>query len=131
MEVATASDSSQAAADCEQLCKWSLPDPEQKERIWQQITDIESQEPNEVMEIKMRGFLQRYQQLELMEPYFVKYFDVLGEIVEKRNQEFATLYMTLLSPAFMARKQEEDAFREYLRNPLFSQKAFFVKFLKS
>jgi len=49
----------------------------------------------------------------------VKYFDVLGEIVEKRDREYASVFMSSLSPAFMARETEENSFREFLRNPAY------------
>jgi hypothetical protein len=38
--------------------------------------------------------------------------------------------MNSLSPAFMARENEEKAFREYLRNPAFQNTDFFIKFVK-
>lgn len=65
-----------------------------------------------------------------MVPYFDKYFDVLGEIVEKRDREFAERFMSIFSPAFMAREKDEQAFREYLRNPAFAERNFFILFLK-
>ena len=82
------------------------------------------------MQIKINGFFRRNQQLDLITPYFEKYFDVLGEVVEKRDREFAEIFMETLSPAFMAREQEEKAFREYLRNPIYQERDFFIRFLK-
>lgn len=78
----------------------------------------------------MQGFFQANQQLDLLVPYFAKYFDVLGEIVEKRDREFAERFMMIFSPAFMAREEDEKAFRDYLRNPAFAERNFFVLFLK-
>jgi aminopeptidase N len=111
-------------------CDLSMPDAEQKERLWAQITDIESQDTLQLAEIKMQGFFQRNQQLDLLVPYFAKYFDVLGEVVEKRDREFAERFMKIFSPAFMARDEDEKAFRDYLRNPAFAERNFFVLFLK-
>mmetsp|Transcript_16917 Transcript_16917/g.28650 ORF Transcript_16917/g.28650 Transcript_16917/m.28650 type:complete len:107 (+) Transcript_16917:1673-1993(+) len=82
------------------------------------------------LRIKMQGFFKRNQQLDLILPYFEKYFDVLGEVVDKRDREFAESFMTALSPAFMARDSDENAFREYLRNPAFKERNFFILFLK-
>ena len=55
---------------------------------------------------------------------------MLGEIVEKRDREYAEIFMNTISPAFMARDQEEEAFREYLRNPAYQERDFFLRFLK-
>ena len=129
-EKALANDKSDKASKCEQLCNQSLPDPEQKERIWAAITDITNTEGLQAMQIKMQGFFRRNQQLDLIQPYFEKYFDVLGEIVEKRDREYGETFMTMLSPAFMARESEEKAFREYLRNPVYQDRDYFVRFLK-
>ena len=63
-------------------------------------------------------------------PYFEKYFDVLGEIVEKRDREFAERFMNIFSPAFMARESDEKAFRDLLRNPAYAERNFFILFLK-
>ena len=78
----------------------------------------------------MKGFFQRNQQLDLIQPYFEKYFDVLGEIVERKDREYAEIFMNTLSPAFMARDSDEKAFRDYLRNPAFAERNFFILFLK-
>jgi hypothetical protein len=91
---------------------------------------MESEDTLQLLEIKMQGFFKRNQQLELITPYFDKYFDVLGEVVEKRDREFAERFMTIFSPAFMAREQDEKAFRDYLRNPAYADRNFFVLFLK-
>ena len=112
------------------LCDQSLPDADQKERIWVSITALDSEDSLNISQIKMKGFFQRNQQLELIEPYFDKYFDVLGEIVERKDREYAEIFMNTLSPAFMARDSDEKAFRDYLRNPVFAERNFFILFLK-
>ena len=84
----------------------------------------------QAMQIKMQGFFRRNQQLDLIQPYFEKYFDVLGEIVEKKDREYCETFMNMLSPAFMARESEEKAFREFLRNPVYQDRDFFIIFLK-
>ena len=68
--------------------------------------------------------------MDLILPYFDRYFDVLGEVVEKRDREFAERFMTTLSPAFMARESDEKSFRDYLRYPSFADRNFFILFLK-
>lgn len=114
----------------QQQCDQSLPDPDQKERIWMSITDMENTESLQTLQIKMNGFFRRNQQLELITPYFEKYFDVLGEIVEKKDREYAEIFMNTLSPAFMARDSDEAAFRNLLRNPAYKERNFFILFLK-
>jgi len=91
---------------------------------------MSSTESLQSLQIKIQGFFKRNQQLDLIEPYFVKFFDVLGEVVEKRDREYAEVFMNSLSPAFMAGEKEEEAFRQFLRNPAYQDKSFFVNFLK-
>lgn len=78
----------------------------------------------------MSGFFRRNQQLELIEPYFTKYFDMLGMVVDRKDREYAEAFMNTLSPAFMATENIENQFREYLRNPVYQDRNFFVLFLK-
>ena len=129
-EKALASDNSDKASKVVKICEQSLPDAEQKARIWAAITDVSSSESLESLQIKIQGFFKRNQQLDLISPYFVKFFDVLGEVIEKRDREFAQVFCYSLSPAFMAREQEENAFREFLRNPAYQDRDFFINFLK-
>lgn len=89
LEVALADDKSDKAQKCEQLCKQCLPDADLKDRIWTALTDMQSTEGLQQMQIKMQGFFRRNQQLDLIQPYFEKYFDVLGEVVNKKDREFA------------------------------------------
>jgi len=42
----------------------------------------------------------------LLIPYFDKYYETLPLIVEKRDREFAEQFMSILSPAFMARESD-------------------------
>jgi hypothetical protein len=119
MEKALSNDTSDKGKKNEQMCNQSLPDKDLKERIWLAITDMESKEGLQTMQIKMQGFFRKNQQLDLIQPYFEKYFDVLGEVVLKKDREYSEIFMNTLSPAFMANEQVEKAFREYLRNPVY------------
>lgn len=58
----------------------------------------------------MQGFWQRKQQLELITPFFERYYQILEHIVETRDREFAEQFMNNLSPAFMALEQDEKNF---------------------
>lgn len=91
---------------------------------------MENPDSLQQVQIKLNGFMRRNQQLDLIKPYFTKYFDVLGEVVEKKDREFAEIFMNTLSPAFMARESDEQAFRDYLRNPAYQERDFFLRFLK-
>lgn len=103
-------DNSDAAQTCLKVCDYSMPDPELKEQLWDQITDPTSTESLKDLSLKMQGFWQRKQQLDLIAPYFEKYYSILEHIVETRDREFSELFMEHLSPAFMARPQDEQAF---------------------
>ena len=52
--------------------------------------------------------------------YFDKYYETLPLIVEKRDREFAEQFMSILSPAFMARESDEANFTKLLEkaNPV-------------
>ena len=50
------------------------------------------------------GFQNRFQQLDLIAPYFDKYFEVVNEVVEKKSREIAEVFMRSFSPVFMARE---------------------------
>lgn len=78
----------------------------------------------------MQGFFRRNQQLDLIQPYFEKYFDVLGEVIMKKDREFSEVFMSSMSPAFMARDTEENAFRNFLRDSTYASSDFFIKFVK-
>jgi hypothetical protein len=46
----------------------------------------------------------------LIQPFFPRYYQVLESIVETRDREFAESFMSILSPAFMARDVDERNF---------------------
>ena len=64
-----------------------------------------------------------------MQPYFEKYYAILKRIVDTRDREFAESFMNGLSPAFMAREQDENAFKELLSRTT-EDTHFFTIFLK-
>jgi len=97
--------------------------------LWREITDLQTTEPLSELRNKMQGFFQRKQQLELITPYFDKYYSLVNKIVESRDREFAETFSAHLSPAFMAREQDSAAFNELLRRAN-EEKQFFVNFLK-
>jgi len=103
-------DGSDNAMIVSKVCEWSLPDPELKKKLWSEITDLSSKEALKELNLKMQGFWQRRQQLDLIEPYFEQYYSILEKVVEVREREFAESFMNNLSPAFMARETDEKTF---------------------
>ncbi len=66
-----------------------MPDPELKEKLWNELTNMDSKDSILVSQQKISGMWNRYQQFDLIEPYFEKYYQILPEIIEKRDREFA------------------------------------------
>lgn len=64
-----------------------------------------------------------------MEPYFDKYYDLLHTVVETRNREFAEIFISHLSPAFLARESDLVRFTEILKAAK-PDNEFFILFLK-
>jgi hypothetical protein len=85
-----------------------LPDAELKAKLWAEITDLESIDTLLVFQQKVAGFMKRFQQLDLITPYFDKYYEVVHELVEKSEREKAEIFISSLSPAFMARDSDEQ-----------------------
>ena len=51
----------------------------------------------------MESFQRRRQHAELLRPFHDRYYEILPQVVEKRNREFAEIFMAHLSPAYEAR----------------------------
>ena len=104
-------DMSDEAKRVSKICDYSLPDPDLKQLLWDEITDPSSTESLTELTLKMEGFWQRKQQLDLIQSYFPRYYQVLESIMETRNREFAESFMSILSPAFMARDVNASNFQ--------------------
>jgi hypothetical protein len=122
-------DQSDSAKTCSKICDFSLPDAKLKERLWHEITDSASVDSLAEIKNKIAGFQQRRYQLDLIAPFFDKFYDTLVNIVDSRDREFAETFMNLLSPSFMAREQDATCFAKMLANAK-QDKQFFVLFLK-
>jgi len=122
-------DDSDNAKNVQKVCDWSLPEPALKEKLWAEITDFESKDSLMDIRLKIQGFWQRKQQLDLMTPYFEKYYAIIASTIDKRDREFGEVFMNNLSPAFMAREQDEKAFQALLDNTS-EPTHFFTLFLK-
>lgn len=122
-------DTSDKAHQVQRTCDFALPEAELKAQLWAELTNVESKDSILLSQQKISGFWNRYQQFDLIEPYFEKYYAILNDIIEKRDREFAQIFMAGFSPAFMARDSDEHNFKELLEkaNP---EKHFYIQFLK-
>ena len=64
-----------------------------------------------------------------MEPYFDKYYAIVEEVVAKRDREFAEMFLNALSPATLAREQDETSMTMLLEKTT-DETHFFTLFLK-
>ena len=124
-----ANDDSDAGKNVKKVLEWSLPDEALKARLWDEITDPASKDSLMETRLKIQGFWQRSQQLDLITPYFEKYYAHLQKVVDQRDREFALTFINGLSPAFMAREKDESAFKELLDKNT-EESHFFTLFLK-
>lgn len=122
-------DTSDEGAVVARACDMILPDAELKEKLWAQICDAETKEPLKELTQKVMCFFQRRQQLNLLEPYFEKYYSLLNKTIETRNREFAEIFMNHMSPAFMARDSDLERFNQILKDAK-PETEFFILFLK-
>ena len=122
-------DESDTGKQIQKVCEYSLPDQALKEQLWEEILDANTKDTLMDSRQKIAGFWQRDQQLDLIQPFFDKYYNVVNKVVETRDREFAEAFMNALSPAFMARESDDAAFKD-LQEKCNKEKDFFVIFLK-
>ena len=97
MEKIMGSDNSDIAIRCKAACMAGLPDAENKAKVWAEITDPSSQESLYVRGAKMSGFYCS-DQLELISPYFEKYFEVLPMLNEKTTYKYLNQFFHAMLP---------------------------------
>ena len=114
----------------QRICDYNKPDESLKEQLWEDMINESSRDTLMETKNKVQGFFQRSHQLEMIKPYFSKFYEVLPGIVDKRDREFAEIFMNNLSPAFMAREEDEQAFKAMLEGPVAAKHEFFMLFLK-
>ena len=61
-----------------------------------------------------------------MAPYHEKYLDILPEVIEKRDREFAQHFCYSLSHATRATEKDEAAFKALLDKKLYDDTHFFT-----
>ena len=126
---AFATDDSDKAKKAQQINEYSLPDAALKERLWNEITDSSSTDTLLQFQNKISGFFNRYQQIDLIQPYFSKYYEIVHDFVESKERERAEIFISNLSPAFLARDEDEQNFKALLEKANL-EKHFYVQFLK-
>jgi hypothetical protein len=75
----------------------------------------------------VEGFFNRFQHLDLITPYFSKYYEQVHEFVEKKDRERAEKFISMC-PAFLAREEDESRIKE-LKEKLNPDKKFYEIFL--
>lgn len=70
----------------------NLPDADLKAKLWREITDPDSKEPQKDLKQKMACFFQPRLQLDLIKPYFQKFYEELPKVVQMRNREFTEVF---------------------------------------
>ena len=68
--------------------------------------------------------------MDLLAPYFEKYYEVLPSIVCKRDRQYSETFMSMLSPAFLARQEDLKGFEAMLESTAAKEHSFFASFLK-
>lgn len=96
LETTLGEDKTDLAEQCRAACLAGLPDPEVKARVWQEVTDPNSTDSVYIRNAKMGGFYSG-DQLDIIEPYFDKFFDILYEQHEKStHKKFEGFFYSML-----------------------------------
>ena len=82
-------DASDKGQNVQKGCGYSLPEAELKAKLWAELVNLDSTDSILESQLKIGGFWNRYQQFDLIEPYFEKYYQVLPTIIDKKDREFA------------------------------------------
>jgi len=96
--------------------------------LWDEITDVKSTDSVPETKLKIEGFFQK-SQLDLIKPYFDKYYSVVKDLVGKKDRNWSEVFIAGLSPAFMGREEDEKAFQK-LHDEQNDFSHFFPIFLK-
>lgn len=97
LEVTLGEDKSDLVENCRASCLAGLPDAEVKAKVWSEITDPNCKDSLYVRNAKMAGFYSG-EQMDIIAPYFDKFFDVLVEMHEKSTYKVFTGFFHSLLP---------------------------------
>lgn len=129
-EAVLANDNSDEGKEAEKKCEWVLPDAELKAKLWSQIIDPDTKDSLKDIISKITCFHNRRQHGELLASYYDKYYEILPQVVEKRDREFTEVFMMHLSPAYLARNSDHEAFTKLQEAAGPNAPEFYVNFLK-
>ena len=97
LETTLAGDTSDLAENCRTACMAGLPDAEVKARVWAEITDPNNSDSAYVRSAKMSAFYSG-DQMELCEPYFDKFYDVLVEFHNNFTHKVFSAFFAYMMP---------------------------------
>jgi len=104
LEKTIGDDKSDIAQNTRDTCLACKACPDSKAKIWADITDMNSTESVYTRQAKMQGFYVNYQ-IELLRPYFDKFYDVIGEMHSKCTFK----YMDNFFYAMLPRMEVDDS----------------------
>ena len=97
LEKTLGDDKSDLAQNARETCLALIPTAESKAALWASITDVNSTDSNYKRGAKMSGFYS-YKQLDLVRPYFAKFYEVLPLIYEKQAFKVVENFFHYLLP---------------------------------
>ena len=97
LEKTLGDDKSDIAKRVRLTCDAGLPEAENKAKVWKELTDLSSTESIYDRSAKMTGFYS-WRQLDLIRPYFDKFYEVLPLIYEKQAFKYLESFESHLLP---------------------------------
>ncbi|HEV2451594.1 MAG TPA: aminopeptidase N [Streptosporangiaceae bacterium] len=111
IEAELASDTTIAGERHAAACRAAIPAPAAKEAAWEQIAS--GKLPNATFRSAVAGFF-RPDQIELLEPYGPRYFEILDEVWRDWNQDMAKWFVTNAYPSFAVRQETIQATDDFI-----------------
>ena len=97
LEQTLGDDKSDLAQNTRDTCFAITADPANKAQVWAQITDVNSKESIYTRSAKMSGFYS-VKQVDLVMPYWDKFFEVLPNIYEKQTFKYVEAFFNNMLP---------------------------------
>ena len=99
--------------------------------MWKDIIDAETKSSLKDLIMKIQCLNNRRQHGDLLVEFHERYFEMLPQVVEKRDREFVEVFMQHLSPYYLARDSDLANFQKLLDAASASNAPeFYVLFLK-
>jgi aminopeptidase N len=90
-------DKSDLAQNCKLTCEAYIPTAENKAAVWKEITDPNSTLSAKQRQAQMGGFFSA-SQLDLVRPYFDKYYEVLPDIESQHGYKYLQFFSNFMVP---------------------------------